>query len=119
MEKTMTTRDFLNAVVAGNINDTVKNYAAMQIEKLDARNAKRATTPSKTAVANAPLKQAIFDYLSTNEGKFTEAELGTVIDSSHNKAGSLVRQLVAEGKVKVEEVKIPKIGKRKAYFVER
>lgn len=119
MEKTMTTRNYFEAIAEGHMNDEIKAWAAGQIEKLDARNAKRAATPSKTAIANAPLKEAIFNYLSENEGKFTEAELGAVIESTHNKAGSLVRQLVAEGKVSVEEVKIPKVGKRKAYFIAR
>ena len=118
MEK-MTTRNYLEAIAAGKVDDAVKEWAKGQIEKLDSRNAKRAATPSKTAIANAPLKEAIFKYLSENDGKFTEAELGVVIEASHNKAGSLARQLVAEGKVSVEEVKIPKIGKRKAYFVAR
>ena len=115
MEKTMTTRNYFEAIAEGRMNDEIKAWAAGQIEKLDARNAKRA----KTAIANAPLKEAIFKYLSENDGKFTEAELGAVIESTHNKAGSLVRQLVAEGKVSVEEVKIPKVGKRKAYFIAR
>lgn len=119
MEKTMTTRNYFEAIAEGRMNDEIKAWAAGQIEKLDARNAKRAATPSKTAIANAPLKEAIFKYLSENDGKFTEAELGKVIDASHNKAGSLVRQLVAEGKVSVAEVKIPKVGTRKAYFIAR
>lgn len=113
----MTTRDHLNAIINGNISTETVEWAKAQIVSLDKRNAKRAEKPSKTAVANAPLKEAIYNYLVENDGKFTEAELGSVIESTHNKAGSLVRQLVAEGKVSVEEIKIPKVGKRKAYFV--
>lgn len=110
-------REVLTAISNGTVDDEIKAWAVSQIEKMDARNAKRTSKPSKTAIANAPLKDAILTYLTENDGKFTEAELGVVIDSTHNKAGSLVRQLVAEGKVSVEEVKIPKVGKRKAYFV--
>ena len=110
-------REVLNAISTGIVDDDIKAWAKAQIEKMDARNAKRTSKPSKTAIANAPLKEAIYNYLVENVGKFTEAELGVVIENTHNKAGSLVRQLVAEGKVSVEEVKIPKVGKRKAYFV--
>jgi len=117
MEKTMTTRDHLNAIASGTITAPTMEWAKGQLERLDARNAKRANTPSKTALANAPLKEAIFKYLVENDGKFTEAELGKVIDTTHNKAGALVRQLVKEGKVSVEEIKVPKVGKRKAYFI--
>jgi len=111
------TRDILNAISNGIIDDEIKIWANGQIKKMDERNAKRTSTPSKTALANAPLKEAIFKYLNENDGKYTEAELGKVIDASHNKAGSLVRQLVKEGKVSVEEIKVPKVGKRKAYFI--
>ena len=110
-------REVLNAIVNGTMDADIQEWAKGQIEKMDARNAKRTSKPSKVAVANAPLKDAIYNYLMENDGKFTESELGAVIKSTHNKAGSLVRQLVAEGKVSVEEVKIPKVGKRKAYFV--
>lgn len=116
---TMTNRDHLNAIVNGIITADTQEWAKAQLQKMDSRNAKRAATPSKTALANAPLKEAILAYLTDNDGKFTEVELGTAVDTTHNKAGSLVRQLVAEGKVNVEEVKIPKVGKRKAYFVAR
>ncbi len=116
---TMTARQHYEAIANGSISEATIEWAKAQIEKLDARNAKRASTPSKTAIANAPLKEAIYNYLVENDGKFTEAELGAVIEATHNKAGSLVRQLVAEGKVNVEEVKIPKVGKRKAYFISK
>lgn len=114
---TMTTRDHLNAIINGTITSDTQNWAKSQLEKLDARNLKRASKPSKTAIANQPLKEALLAYLGANDGKYTEAELGALLEVTHNKAGSLARQLVAEGLVQQEEVKIPKIGKRKVYFV--
>lgn len=111
------TRDILNAISNGTIDDEIKTWAKGQLKKMDERNAKRTSTPSKAQLANAPLKEAIFKYLVENDGKYTEAELGKVIDTTHNKAGALVRQLVKEGKVSAEEIKVPKVGKRKAYFV--
>lgn len=114
----MTTRDHLTIVEKSNLPEATRLWARAQLEALDRRNAKRAEKPSKTAEANAPIKATILDYLTENKGnKYTEAELGAVIEATHNKAGSLVRQLVAEGKVSVEEIKIPKVGKRKAYYV--
>lgn len=116
-ENKMTNRDFYTFVANGEMRDEVKAFARAQIEKLDARNTARKSKPSKTAEANAPIKEALFNYLSENSGKFTESDLGTVLEVSHNKAGSLARQLVTEGKIQVTEVKIPKVGKRKAYFI--
>ena len=117
MEK-MTKREFYTAIsTAETLPEEIKTFALSEIAKIDDRNAKRVNKPSKTALANIPLKEAIFKYLSENDGKYTEAELGTVIEATHNKAGALVRQLVKEGKVSVEEIKVPKVGKRKAYFI--
>lgn len=114
-----TTRDYLTAIGNGIVDDEIQTWAKAQIEKLDSRNAKRASKPSKTALANAPIKEALVKYLSENNGKFTEMELGAALEVTHNKAGSLARQLVKENIVKTEEVKIPKVGVRKVYFIEK
>lgn len=114
-----TNRDYFNAVSHGIMDDEIKAWATSQIEKLDSRNAKRASKPSKTAIANAPIKEALVKYLTENDGKFTEMELGVALDVTHNKAGSLARQLVKENIVKTEETKIPKVGVRKVYFIEK
>ena len=37
----MTNREFLNAVIEGTVTNEMKEYAAAEIEKLDATNAKR------------------------------------------------------------------------------
>ena len=113
----MTNREFYTSISSGIINDEIKEFAVEAIEKLDARNANRSSKPSKAQLENAPIKQAILDFLSTNSGEFTEGQLGEAIGVTHNKAGSLARQLVAEGKVVSTEIKLPKVGKRKAYSI--
>lgn len=112
-------REVLTAISNGTVDDEIKTWATSQIEKMDARNAKRTSKPSKTALANAPIKDALVKYLTENDGKFTEMELGVALDVTHNKAGSLARQLVKENIAKSEEVKIPKVGTRKVYFIEK
>ena len=44
----MTNREFYTAIVNSDLNDEMKAFATEAIEKLDARNAKRANTLSKT-----------------------------------------------------------------------
>ena len=113
-----TTTEHLTLIANSTLPEDTRDWAKAQLALIEKRKARRAEKPSKTAEANAPIKATILDYLTENKGnKYTEAELGAVIEATHNKAGSLVRQLVAEGKVSVEEIKIPKVGKRKAYFV--
>ena len=113
----MTTREFFTIVAASDLADDVKAFATASIEKLDSRNATRAAKPSKTQLENAPIKEALLTYLRDNGGQHTEGDLGTALGVTHNKAGSLARQLVAEGKVTSAEVKFPKIGKRKVYSI--
>lgn len=112
----MTNREFLNAVINANVSEEIKEYAKAAIEKLDTRNASRNSKPSKVQLENAPIKEALLNHLRGTSEKLTEMDLGLVLNVTHNKAGSLARQLVAEGLVLMEEVKIPKVGKRKVYF---
>ena len=113
----MTNREFYTAIVEGKLTDDVKEFASSAIVKLDNRNANRSAKPSKTQQENAPIKQALLDHLVATNCAFTEAELGVALNITHNKAGALARQLVAEGLVKADEVKIPKVGKRKVYSI--
>ena len=51
----MTNREFYTAIVNSDLNDEMKAFATDAIAKLDARNAKRASTPSKTQKEKAAL----------------------------------------------------------------
>ena len=114
----MTNREFYIAISAGTVNEEIIAHATEALSKMDEANAKRKDKPSKTQEANAPIKVALLELLQSNpNSKYTEGELGTMLEISHNKAGSLARQLVAEGKVTSAEVKIAKVGKRKVYSI--
>lgn len=113
----MTNREFYTIIADSNLADDVKAFATASLEKLNARNANRSAKPTKAQLENAPIKQALLEYLTTNAGQFTEGDLGTALGVTHNKAGALARQLVAEGKVTSAEVKFPKVGKRKVYSI--
>mgnify|MGYP003295247551 CR=1 FL=1 len=54
-ESKMTMRELLNAVIANEITDAVIEKATAELAKLDARNEKRTSKPSKVAEANVPL----------------------------------------------------------------
>lgn len=112
----MTNREFFEAIVNGTINDDIMNHAREAIEKMDARNAKRAGKPSKTALANAPLIEEIKGLLTAEPQ--TASVLAEKVDISVQKASALCRQIVANGDALVKDVKIPKKGKQKGYYVE-
>lgn len=110
----MTNRDFFNAIINANINDELTSFAQEAIEKLDARNAKRSSKPSKTALANIPVKEAIVNFLEGKEN-VTAADIAVGVEVSVQKASSLLRQMVADGQLTASEIKVPKKGKCKAY----
>lgn len=108
-----TMRDFLEAVISREIDDEVVDFAKNQVAKLDNRNAKRASTQSKTQKANEPIKVAILEALA--EKAMTAAEIGAACGITTQKASALTRALVLEGKVSSTEVKVKGKGKVKSY----
>ena len=112
----MTNREFYTAIMNGTMTDEVKSHAAEAITKLDERNQKRSSKPSKTQLENEPVKTAIVDYLTVHGGAVA-ADIAAEVDITTQKASALCRQLVESGILTVEEVKIPKKGKCKKYSV--
>lgn len=108
----MTRREFLEKVINESANEEIKNFAKDEIAKMDARNAKRASTPSKRAVENEPIKAEIVKIL-TDEPK-TASEIAESIGVSVQKASALLRQI--EG-LAVSEVKVKGKGKVKGYAI--
>ena len=107
----MTNREFYTAIVNGTLTEDVVTKAHEEIEKLDARNAKRANTPSKTQKENAPLIEKIASLL-TSEPKLA-SELAKEMEISTQKASALVKKV--EG-VSVCDVKVKGKGTQKGYF---
>ena len=106
----MTNREFFNAVIAETTNAEIASHAVAELEKLDARNARRSARPSKTQIANEPLIKAIAEIL-TSEPQ-TASEIATKVEISVNKASALLRQI--DG-LTVTEVKVKGKGKVKGY----
>lgn len=109
----MTNRDFLSSVLASDVSAELKEYAQQAIDKIDARNLKRASKPSKTALANEPIKASILELLA-NGGRVA-SEIGVALDISTNKASALCRQLVENGKLAVTDIKVKGKGSVKYY----
>lgn len=118
----MTKREFLNEVIAvidgtSEVNILeLKEFAKAEIVKLDERNASRSSKPTKAQIENEPIKEKILEVLSTGE-RMVASAIAERVEISTQKASALCRQLVESQKLKVEEVKIPKKGKQKAYMV--
>ena len=108
----MTNRDFYNAVINANINEEMTSFATEAIAKLDERNAKRASKPSKTQIANEPIIKAIAEVLT--DEPMLASKIAELCGISVNKASALAKKV--EG-VKIVDVKVKGKGTQKGYFL--
>ena len=109
----MTNREFYTNILNGTLTEVEIEFAKSAIAKLDERNAKRSSKPSKTAIANEPIKAAILEVL-TDEPQAASA-IGVAVEQTTQKASALLRQLVADGKAVAVDMKVKGKGKVKGY----
>ena len=108
----MTQRDFYNAVIATVDKDELKAFATDAIAKLDERNAKRASKPSKTQIANEPIIKAIASVLT--DEPMLASKIAELCEISTQKASALVKKV--DG-VQSVDVKVKGKGTQKGYFL--
>lgn len=111
----MTNREFLNAVIALSASEEITEHAKAMIASLDKRNAARTSKPSKTQLENAPIKEAILDVIAEMNAEVSASELHERLNISVQKASSLCRQLVEEGRLSKGERKEKGKGLVKVY----
>lgn len=109
----MTNREFYTAIVNGEMNEEIVAKATEEIAKLDARNAKRSSKPSKKSLENEPIKAKIVEFLA--EGSHLASEIASGCEISTSKASALCRQLVESGTLTVADVKVKGKGTQKSY----
>ena len=111
----MTNREFFNAVIALSASEEITEHAKAMIASLDKRNAARTSKPSKTQLENAPIKEAILGVIAEMNAEVSASELHERLNISVQKASSLCRQLVEEGKLSKGERKEKGKGLVKVY----
>lgn len=118
----MTMRKYHEAVAAiPNAPADVVAKAKAELAKMDAANAKRQSKPSKTALANEPIKAAIIELL-TAKGAMVASAIGAAlttgeVEVSTSKASALCGQLVKAEVLRVEDVKVKGKGSVKQYSI--
>lgn len=110
----MTNREFFNAIISANVNDELTKHATAELEKLDKRNAQRSSKPSKIQLENEPIKAHLLEILAVKPMTANEIH-NTDPNLSSSKISTLCGQLAKEGKVSIQEIKVPKVGKRNQY----
>lgn len=111
----MTNREFFTAIASNTaLSDELVKFANEAIAKLDKRNASRSSKPSKTAIANEPIKASIMEYVTAHANALA-SDIAVACEISTQKASALCVQMVKDEVLTVCEVKVPKKGKVKAY----
>ena len=109
----MTRRERLEMVIAQNITEELIEECKVELEKLNASNASR--KPTAHPVENVKVGEDILAIL-TDEPKFVEEVLaGLEGEFTRQRVSGILTNLVKEGKVHSEDVKVKGKGKRKAY----
>lgn len=111
----MTKREFLTKIIEAGIDVKLTEFATQELEKLDTTNARRRDKVSKAAAANIPLLEKIETEILDGEPK-TASDVAAFLEVSVQKASALCRKLVAEGRARETEVKVPKKGKQKGFL---
>ena len=111
----MTQREFYQTVATNpNLEEEVKAFAEAGIAKMDAENAKRKNTASKKSVENAPLvDQIVNEVLAASP--ITASDVAVTMGMTVQKASTLLRAAVADGRAIASDVKVPKKGIQKGY----
>ena len=110
----MTNREYLVKVLAlANGNEEMTNETNARIAKLDAANAKKKTTQTKTQKENEPIANAIMTALAN--GAMISTELATAIGQTVNKTNGVAGVLVKEGKLTKAKVEVKGKGEQTEY----
>lgn len=110
----MTQREFFTKVIEANISEELTVKAQELVAGLDKRNAQKSATMSKTQKENEVLKGSMLEKLEKGKG-YLAVEIASAMGFSTSKASALAKQLVAEGKATVEDVKVKGKGTQKMY----
>ncbi len=101
----MTNREFYEYVIANKIDEDVIAHAQNEIEKMNARNAKRSSQPNKKQKENEPIKAEILTRIGDG---MTAKAIGETMGISTQKASALCGQLVKSGNLTATEEKVDK-----------
>lgn len=114
--KTMTEREFYEAVIAANLSDEMNGKARERLAALDARNEKRKNTESKEKREAAARRGLVLGFLqeNTEDAPFTRDVIANATGLKPSEVTSACTALVKSGEAVRTEVKIDK-AKRVVY----
>lgn len=100
----MTYREFLEKVIEANVTEEITNFATKEIEKMDAKNAKKRNTLSPNQQNNEAMKNDILAFMEEDK-QYVASEIAKQFEVSTQKISALMKALSEKGLVSVETVK--------------
>ena len=124
---TMTRKAFFETALelfAKTGNTELQEYATAELQKMEKASETRRNKPTKAALENAPLAAAIVEtILADGSTKLTVEiaaalrELFPEMEISTQKTSGILRNLVKEGAVTTEKIKVVGKGEQSAYTI--
>lgn len=111
----MTMRAFLEGI-EGKVEGEYEDKRVALLKGLDAKNEKRANTPTKKQKENEPVKAEILAYLE-GKGAVLGTDIAKALGLTTQKVTGIARLLVNEGALVTEKVKVKGKGEQVAYKV--
>ena len=111
----MTTREYFTAVLNAHLSDEMDAASKTLLQKLDEKNAKRASADSKEKKEAAARRNAVLEFLQAHKGEvFTRDAIAEATGVSPAAVSSAVKALGEQ--VSKTEIKVDK-AKRVAYTI--
>ena len=105
----MTTREYFQAVLDAHISDSMDEASRILIQKLDDKNAKRKTTPTKEQREAADRVDSVRSFFQTNPHEVcTRDAIAAQLNITPGQVTAACKVLLARGVITKSEAKIDK-----------
>ena len=104
----MTSREYFQTVLNAHLSAEMDELSVKMIERLDAKNAKRKTTPSKEQIAAAERREAVRAFLMEQTEPVTRDTIAGVLNISAGQASAACKALgeaVTKTEIKVDKAR--------------
>ena len=109
----MTRRQRLEAVINGEITEELIESCKAELAKL---NVEKEPTPNQ--IENERIGELILELLSDGSHKQIDLLMAELqVEMSRQRVSSICTELIRQGRLKSEDVKVSGKGKRKAYYI--
>ena len=106
----MTTREYFQAVLDAHISDTMDEASRILIQKLDEKNAKRKTTPTKEQKEASARRGLVLGFFQSHPEKMvTRDDIAEAVGITPGQVTAACKVLLAEDSITKSETKIDKV----------